>query len=740
MKTVYLFLAATLLSGVLTACAADMTIRSAQDIRLEIEEQPADLDRKGRVKDEDEIFQRRDQLRVAEKHLQYFLPKVLPGTASGKSVTIKVGTNILGEKYGLPKLEREEFIIAFPDPGTIVIAGGDQIGARNGVMEFLRRYAGVRWLFPGEAGLHVPEHAELRLPTDPVREKPFFMHRWFSWPYPFENRSEWFYSGWAAFNRTHHGVNFHHHLYKLFPWSEYGKTHPKFYPKNAGENPGNDRWNPVLNAPGLTGEAVRRICEHFRKFPYQHSYSLGTNDYHRFEGAEPKGLNSVGMANDSDYYYAWVNDVIAGVTKEYPDKLFGMLAYNSVTDPPSFKLDPHAIPFICIDRMRWYDPAMEEKDRKRTEDWEARAARLGWYDYIYGDNFYLIPRFYTPLMVRYLRYAAQHNVCGYYAEVNNSALPTEGPKTWLILQLLWNPEANADALLDEWYDLAVGKEAAPHLRNYFDHWEEFWREKVTKSEWFDRYKDWVYFDFLDQNYMKEVSEADIAYCDKEMEQVVAKAGTAAEKRRAELFMESWRKVRGNIRYSLRFYYPVEAASLRRIFYNDFNKSDSLKDGEHPIPDGWIFWQRSPGKAKGYWSSDSDENGKGALVIDLTNSITAVFARAFKPKPGKIYRFRCRIQAEDTGTDGRISVLVSWRDGKNAFCYRYNLTKYLGPELRDGKWHTVEIQFTPPPVEETVLNLQIGAKGVKQGKLRLDEAELVEIIPAGSGREETTENQ
>ena len=729
MKRIFLCLAAMLISGIMTGCASGMTIRSAQDIQLEIEPQPAELEKKGRPKDDDEIFQRRDQLRVAKKQLQYFLPKILPAAASGNRVTLKVGTRPLAEQYGLPKLEREEFIIAFPDSETIVIAGGDQTGARNGVVEFLRRYAGVRWLFPGEAGLHIPEHAELVIPRETVREKPFFMHRRFSWPYPFEKRSDWFYSGWAMFNRTNHAINYHHNLYKLIPWNVYGKTHPEFFPRGTAENPANDRWNPVLNAPGLTETAVRRICEHFEKFPLQQSYSLGTNDYHKFDGQPPKGLNSVGMANDSDYYYAWVNEVIAGVTKRYPDKYFGMLAYNSVTDPPSFKLDPHAVPVICIDRMRWYDPVMAEKDRKRTEDWTDKAAQVMWYDYIYGDNNYLIPRMYTQLMVQYLKYAAAHHVCGYYAEVYNSELPTEGPKTWLILQLLWNPEADADALLKEWYDKAVGPEAAPHLRRYFEHWEAYWRDKVAKSEWFRRYSDWVYFDFLDQDCMKDLTEEDITFCDREMEQVMAKAATPAEKRRAELFLQAWRNVRANIRFTLHYYRPVKGTPGRRIFFNDF-KEDGLKKEEHPVSGGWIFWQRSPGKAKSFWQAGADENGTGALVIDLKDSISTAFARAFTPEPDKVYRFRCRFQAEDTGTGGKMYLRAAWRDKDKILRHRYNLTTFLGPEMRDGQWHTVEIQFIAPPMEGAILNLQLGTRGVKQGFLRLGEAELAEIIPAG----------
>lgn len=43
-------------------------------------------------------------------------------------------------------------------------------------------------------------------------------------------------------------------------------------------------------------------------------------------------------------------------------------------------------------------------------------------------------------------------------------------------RLLWNPDQDADALLDEWYERMVGPAAAPDLKAYYDHWEHFWEK------------------------------------------------------------------------------------------------------------------------------------------------------------------------------------------------------------------------------------------------------------------------
>ncbi|MFZ4764212.1 MAG: DUF4838 domain-containing protein, partial [Roseimicrobium sp.] len=73
----------------------------------------------------------------------------------------------------------------------IVIAGNDDLtsakhdtwfvpshGTLFGAMEFLERYVGVRWLFPGELGEDVPHHDALRVAiTEPIRGAPAFAAR-----------------------------------------------------------------------------------------------------------------------------------------------------------------------------------------------------------------------------------------------------------------------------------------------------------------------------------------------------------------------------------------------------------------------------------------------------------------------------------------------------------------------------------------------------------------------------------
>ena len=53
--------------------------------------------------------------------------------------------------------------------------------------------------------------------------------------------------------------------------------------------------------------------------------------------------------------------------------------------------------------------------------------------------------------------------------------------------------------------------------------------RVTKSEWFNRYKNSTYFDFHELSYMKGLNWRDISYCQNEIKQVLVKAKTSEEK-------------------------------------------------------------------------------------------------------------------------------------------------------------------------------------------------------------------
>ncbi|MCI5190089.1 MAG: DUF4838 domain-containing protein, partial [Candidatus Electrothrix sp. AS4_5] len=348
----------------------------------------------------------------------------------------------------LEKMDDDGLLISFPTAQDIVIIGPTDWGTEFGVYEFLERYVGIRWLFPGPDGEYVPSLATIEVPLSPVRQEPSIFSRFF---YGFRGTEQ---TLWARRNRMHGRVKFHHNLFRLFPPEKYTKTHPEFFPIQKGQRylPKNNKvlghWQPCFTAPGIVDEAVKNITAYFAEHPEVKWYSLGVND----GGFQSSGhcecdtcllqdsgkKNSLGRKDRSDRYFAWANAVVEKVLEKYPDKWFGCLAYSEIADPPSkVKAHPRIVPFLCYDRMKWIDPKIKKQRQDITASWSRQIPKIGWYDYIYGTP-YLVPRIYFHLMAQYYKYGATHGVKATFSEANPNW--GEGPKMYIAFKLQWNPD------------------------------------------------------------------------------------------------------------------------------------------------------------------------------------------------------------------------------------------------------------------------------------------------------------
>lgn len=431
----------------------------------------------------------------------------------------------------------DEFSITFPDKKIIVISGATDWGTEFGVYDFLERYVGVRWLMPGAYGEHVPVRKNLSIPIRDIKSKASFVSRHLE---GLRGATQYL---WARHNRMHVQIKLHHNLLNLFPPATYAKTHPEFFPVIRGNRflpkVGVEGWQPCFSAPGIVGEAIKNICDYFAKHPEATSYSLGVNDASgycecdlcRVKIGDTK--NFLGYRNMSNIYFEWANAVVEGVLKQYPDKWFSCLAYSELAQAPSrVQVHPRIVPFLTDDRLKWVDANFEKQGKANTESWAKRAHSIGWYDYIYGTP-YLVPRVYFHAMADYYRYGYEQGVRAVYAE----AYPNwgEGPKLYIALKLLWNPYLDVDELLNDWNEKCVGKEAAPHLKAYYDLWEGFWTKKIPKSIWFSKGKQYLWFH--EPGYLDLIDD-EISQSRDLLQKVVDKAETSDQIKRANLIFRA----------------------------------------------------------------------------------------------------------------------------------------------------------------------------------------------------------
>jgi len=446
---------------------------------------------------------------------------------------------VAAQAIDLGDLDGDGFVIEFPDEQTIVVLGPTDWGTEFGVYDFLERYVGVRRLMPGPDGTHVPAHETITIPGEAVRDEPAFFSRKYFGLRLDEQRL------WARRNRLHRRIEFHHNLNHLFPPAQDVAPPPEFFPIRNGERylppPRSHSWQPCFTAPGIVETAIERIVAYFDEHPEEQSYSLGGTDggghceCDNCRALDPGRKNTINRDHLSDRYFTWCNAVIEGVLEHHPDKWFGCLAYSEIFEPPDrVQIHPRMIPYMTYDRMQWIDPEARAAAEELTRRWAEASPTVGWYDYIYGAS-YLVPRVYCHVMAEYYRFAHANGVRALTAE----AYPNfgEGPKLYVSLKLQWDPYADVDELLDEWYEPAVGPEAAPYVRRYYEHWEDFWTRRILDSGWWAEGRQYLPFNV--PTYLEDVSLDEIAQCREWLEAAVAKAQTDDQRARAKLLLRAF---------------------------------------------------------------------------------------------------------------------------------------------------------------------------------------------------------
>ena len=372
------------------------------------------------------------QTRKAANVLSEYLRKsteaqvpIVTETTKGEGYRIFVGESALSADpqiaVAMQDLDEQGFLIRCRED-HISIVGPSVWGTLHGVYEFLERYVGVRWLLPGPDGEDVPRRQDVVVPWGDIREEPAFSYRTIS-PIrgtPDSPGTMQWHNEWAQRNKLQGGYNdrirFHHNLFSVFPPEKYGKTHCELYPNCRVPAPGqNTGWQPCFTAKDSVDIAVAEIVAYFATHPHETFFSLGVNDSRGHCEADPSHphypgrLNSIGMVDMSDIYYAWVNEVVTRVLEVYPDKWFGVLAYYDVMDPPSFPLHPRVIPLITKDRMAWIDDDVRAAGHKQMDAWNAVAAQVAWYDYMYGGAHYIVPRGVAGIWWTCNRYSAERS-------------------------------------------------------------------------------------------------------------------------------------------------------------------------------------------------------------------------------------------------------------------------------------------------------------------------------------------
>jgi len=421
--------------------------------------------------------------RNAPKDLSRYLERVtgasvpLRTTAAGFSgLTIHVGRSEYVDRQGLrlDDLHMDGYVIKLVDEDNLVIVGGKHLGTGFGVYDFLKKVCGCRWFMPGPLGEVVPKRKEIVLNGLAIRSEPSVQSVWLR-PIHIDNLK-------VKHFRRYHWAG--HNLKRLIPPEQYGKTRPQYYPFWNGERqvPLGRRvpWQPCVTNPDLPKLVPEVASAHFAKNPLTQVFSMGVNDGGGDCLCEKcQALDAVrdGERFMSNRYARFYTRCANEFAKAFPDKLLGFHSYGGIWSPPT----DCVLPDNVYVRITGREDVLE-----CFEEWSRCAKHLGIYDYLYGVPI-LEPRHYPHVLGELVKtLVKRHGLLSYSAEVH-PIWPFDGPKFYVLSELLWDIDQDVDVLLDDYFTNFYAESASP-MKAFFQRMEDVYCRRPDPRHFFKGFR------------------------------------------------------------------------------------------------------------------------------------------------------------------------------------------------------------------------------------------------------------
>jgi len=360
----------------------------------------------------------------------------------------------------------------------LLLAGGRPRGTIYAVSHFLQRECGVRWWTPWAS--RIPQRPALRIGKLDVREKPAFEYRESFW-YPA------FDAAWSARNFNNGQSSrlgaelggsirykgFVHTFYPLVPPEKHFAEHPEWFSLLKGKRT-TERAQLCLTNPKLRDFTVERVKEWLRQSPEAGIISVSQNDWHgACECENCKKLDDA-EGSHAGTLLDFVNYIAEKIEPEFPHVAVDTLAYQYTRKPPrTLKPRPNVIVRLCSIECDFREPLEAPSNAAFADDirgWSKICQRLYVWDYTTDFAHYVQPHPNWFALGSNLRFFQRHHVRGVFEQGAYQSHGSEMAELrgWVLAQLMWNPQQDDRALINEFLDGYYGTNAAPFIREYFE--------------------------------------------------------------------------------------------------------------------------------------------------------------------------------------------------------------------------------------------------------------------------------
>lgn len=376
---------------------------------------------------------------------------------------------------------REPFVIRSAGPRLLIVANADA-GLVQGIYFYLQEL-GCRWLMPGDSWTVLPSRPDVRVTLDRLVEPAFRLRAFFGTggfgpPNPVDPklgvRDRW--ESWKRRNRFGGEFLFSGHAGEAFSVACKAEleAHPEYRAMVNGERlPFAPGVKPCASNPDAVRlyvedrlKALRQAVKLSADSPRAFAVSVEPSDGGG-HCACPECLK-IGSGSVSDRVFFLANQVAKAVRTEFPGRQVSLYAYNEHAAVPTLTLESNV--YVVVIPYGFQRTGLSGDELLAA--WGSKVDRMSLYTYwSIPDWTQDMPSFdYLRAVPERIRYWHEHGVEGISHESTYSG-GALGLTWYLAGRLLWDPSADVNPILEEFYALAFGP-AAPPMKRMLERWSE----------------------------------------------------------------------------------------------------------------------------------------------------------------------------------------------------------------------------------------------------------------------------
>lgn len=280
---------------------------------------------------------------------------------------------------------------------------------------------------------------------------------------------------------------FVHTFNKLVPRDKYFDSNPEFF---AFVNGKRVPYQLCLSNDTVKSLVKQRLREEMALQPDKEVWSVSQNDNPLYCHCERCEALIDRYKSPAGPIVSFVNDL----ARSFPDKQISTLAYQySRKAPVGLILEPNVQIMLCTieeDRSKTIEQAGKEAERENktgsfADDlraWSALTDNLFVWDYDVDFDYSVMPFPNMQVLKPNISFFVENGVRRHFQQANGeTGHEFSELKTYLLSSLLWNPDASADSIMNDFIE-AYYQEAAPHIRNYIRRLQEALAEKEQRLD------------------------------------------------------------------------------------------------------------------------------------------------------------------------------------------------------------------------------------------------------------------